>query len=591
MSTGGIFKLLTNTGIQDKLLTASDYLNVRINAITNRKKKTSKNNGLLDLEESWIPDINEIEKSHVVFINGAFKPYVTSGFEYVKVNHTGAGFGSSVTFTLPQFGDFINDCVVHVKLTGLSSINSDDRVRYVSMLGHRLFKSVEMKINSNPIDSYTSDDYNAFYEFKVPPGKKIGWKRNVGQEIPIEGVLTGDPTYDLTREYRLFGDGNQTLKQKHDSVDLWIPLLFWFKDIKNALPSVHIPFGQTNINIEMANASEIIGFANYSDSPANPSYIPPSIDMELYVNTIYLNPDIVNIFLNKFGFSLIRVHGRFNKQNLNSSGGVKLNTLKWPTETLYVCFKPASNLLLSQHWHKCSKLTLNSFKVPVVARNLKLVTNCTVNVTPAATANTLSLAIVNGPALSLVDGTYENYDLTLTGGSAGSGFISTDILQNRYTVTTSVALNSVLTVTPPWRNGIPNGDVTCALFTPQIAINNAQFYKESPNVDTIEIKAHGISIYQEMVESFYNSYLPFRFGEKMNTPEDRGWYMINFNYLPGEHQPSGHINLSRAREFYIYWKSTTISSSSQGASNLIVLSDAINFLLVKDGSAVLRYST
>ena len=588
MSTGGIFKLLANNGIQDKLLTASEYLNVRINAITKRKKNASKQaNGLLDLEESWIPDINEIEKSHVVFINGAFKPYVTSGFEYVKVAHSGVGFGTRVTFTLPQFGDFINDCVVHVKLTGLSAILPADRVRYVSMLGHRLFKNVEMKINSNPIDNYTSDDYNAFYEFKVPPGKKTGWKRNIGQEIPIEGVLTGDPTYDLNREYRWFGDGNQTLKQKHDSVDLWIPLLFWFKDIKNALPSVHIPYGQTNINIEMAPSTEIIGFANYSGTALSPIYNIPTIDMELYVNSIYLNPDIVNIFLNKFGFSLIRVHGHFSNPISNPDDSIKLNTLKWPTETLYVCFKPTSNLLLSQHWHKCARLTLNSIKVPVVARNLNLVNNCTVNAAPAATANTISITRVNGPALSLVNGTYLNYDLVLTG---GVGFLATDISQNRYTVTASLAANNILTVTPPWRNGIPNATTTCDLFTPQIAINTAQFYKETPNVSSIEIKAHGISIYQEIAESFYNSYLPFRFGEKMNTPDDRGWYMINFNYLPGEHQPSGHINLSRAREFYINYKSNgTISNASP--ANLVVLSDAINFLLVKDGTAVLRYST
>ena len=75
----------------------------------------------------------------------------------------------------------------------------------------------------------------------------------------------------------------------------------------------------------------------------------------------------------------------------------------------------------------------------------------------------------------------------------------------------------------------------------------------------------------------------------MNTPEDRGWYMINFNYLPGEHQPSGHINLSRAREFYIKYTSSFISKTNK--CDMIVLSDAINFLLVKDGTAILRYST
>jgi hypothetical protein len=75
----------------------------------------------------------------------------------------------------------------------------------------------------------------------------------------------------------------------------------------------------------------------------------------------------------------------------------------------------------------------------------------------------------------------------------------------------------------------------------------------------------------------------------MNTPEDRGWYMVNFNYLPGEHQPSGHINLSRAREFYMNYTSSYISSVNK--VNVTVLSDCINFLLVKDGTAALRYAT
>jgi hypothetical protein len=65
--------------------------------------------------------------------------------------------------------------------------------------------------------------------------------------------------------------------------------------------------------------------------------------------------------------------------------------------------------------------------------------------------------------------------------------------------------------------------------------------------------------------------------------------MINFNYLPSEHQPSGHINISKAREFYINYTSSFISKDNQ--AELIVLADAINFLLIKDGTAALRYTT
>lgn len=58
---------------------------------------------------------------------------------------------------------------------------------------------------------------------------------------------------------------------------------------------------------------------------------------------------------------------------------------------------------------------------------------------------------------------------------------------------------------------------------------------------------------------------------------------------PGTYQPSGHLNVSRAREFYFNFSSSYCDSSH--VCDLLVLAIAINFLLISDGSAVLRYST
>ena len=52
---------------------------------------------------------------------------------------------------------------------------------------------------------------------------------------------------------------------------------------------------------------------------------------------------------------------------------------------------------------------------------------------------------------------------------------------------------------------------------------------------------------------------------------------------------SSHLNVSRAREFYIGWNSCYISSTHP--AELVFCASAINFLLISDGSAVLRYST
>ncbi len=158
-----------------------------------------------------------------------------------------------------------------------------------------------------------------------------------------------------------------------------------------------------------------------------------------------------------------------------------------------------------------------------------------------------------------------------------------------YTVTAYNSATQTITVNGSWLNGAPDSTTTYTMFLCQLAINVARYYKEVPAVDTIKIEAHGVVIYRETSESFYNSYLPYRFGAKGNTPEDRGWYMVNFNFFPGEHQPSGYINLSRAREFYLKYVSTFIGTATP--VDLIVLADAINFLLIKNGGAVLRYST
>ena len=588
MSSGGIFKLIVNTGVQDKLLMATEYLNQRIALLSQKnieklQKKAGRpvDNDMLDLDSSWIPDMNVIEKSHVLFVNSSFKPFVACGFEYNKAQAKGKTmFGNDVTFTLPVYGEFINDAVVHIKLSNLTAIDSRDRVRYVSMLGHKLLTQTSFKVGANPLDTYYSEDYNNHFEFHVPPGKKTGWLRNIGQEIPTLGHITADPLVDFHREYRWFGFGNQTFKYKHDEVELWIPLIFWFQDVRNSLPNFLIPYGQTDVTIKLAEVSDIVGFADYGGGGA---YTKPTISLcEMYINNIFLMPEVNQLFVKKFGFSLIRTHGRHTAELNTSNGNILLNNLKWPTECLYVSFRPRANLALSQYWHKSSTLTRNFVKVPVVAKNGALANTGNFGVTTSTTA---VIVFGTGPAISNTASYYNNYDLTITG---GTGYISGDIEQNRYTVIAYSGGTNIVTVAG-WSGDIPDTTTQYELFTPQVAINVVQIYQENPTIDNLELKAHDISIYRKTSESFFNSYLPYRFGDTVNTPEDRGRYFLNFNFHPGNHDPSGHINISTAREFYINYESTLISNTN--IVDLLVSARSINFLLVDGGAMVLRYAT
>ena len=367
------------------------------------------------------------------------------------------------------------------------------------MLGHRIFSSVRFKIQGNLIDEYFPEECNAYYNFHVPPNKRVGWLRNMGQEMPTLGYLTADPRADESREYRWFGRGPQTFKASHDSVELWVPILFWFRDLKHAIPNSVIPFGQTRIELDISPDIDLISYSTPTTAPfstANPpgAYVSPKIEKcDLYTSHIFMMPFMHDIFLKNYGFSLIRVHRRHKKLMTLSSDRIKLNSLTWPIETMYIAFRPVANNVITQAWHSNNALVESRIAVPV----------CT---------------------------------------------------------------------------GVP----------PVLSINQVVSQIETPSVDTIELTAHGVDLFKSTAAGFYNSYLPYRFGT-INTPNDPGWFMINFNLNPGQHDPSGHFNASQARELYLGYTSSYINRAHE--TELIVLADALNFFLVKDGSAVLRFST
>jgi hypothetical protein len=106
-----------------------------------------------------------------------------------------------------------------------------------------------------------------------------------------------------------------------------------------------------------------------------------------------------------------------------------------------------------------------------------------------------------------------------------------------------------------------------------------------PTLDTINISAHSIDIYKEFPTAFFNNYTTYHYGGfNLNAPKDVGSLFIPFCLYPGTYQPSGHINISRAREFYLKFTSDFFGSGSapHGASTtaglLVVIASAINIL-------------
>jgi hypothetical protein len=247
-------------------------------------------------------------------------------------------------------------------------------------------------------------------------------------------------------------------------------------------------------------------------------------NMDMYINNIFVNPEIHDIYIRRIGFTLIRVH-RHARITINEQSGEKLiNQLKWPVEYLFVGVRPnwnvnRNNRWMWRDWHRMTKVDTGFFPDEGVRVDLFA------------------------------------KDLSSTTAQGGNPTVTQNLarLERR-------------------------------------SICKSEFAYESNTVDTLSVAAHGIVLYDYFSSLFYNSYLPFQYGGyNIRTPNDPGALMINFCLYPKTYQPSGHLNVSRAREFYIRWSSSYVSTSS--TAELLVVASTINFLLISDGSAVLRYST
>lgn len=106
---------------------------------------------------------------------------------------------------------------------------------------------------TNPLDEYGSESYMFHQKFQVAPNKMTGWKRLVGQEVPIEAYsdilsvagagssaiadledVNGDAAAgapvsasQTARRLSQIVNGAQTPKATQPALDLWIPLIFW----------------------------------------------------------------------------------------------------------------------------------------------------------------------------------------------------------------------------------------------------------------------------------------------------------------------------------------------------------------------------
>jgi hypothetical protein len=600
MATGGIFTLLTNDGKQDKLLLASDMLKRRLDAVSAEKSAA----GIADTS----PTILDIEQTHVFFMVSHYKPQVAVGFEYNKVRPTGSVVtGNEVIFSIPQFGDFFSDMAAHIIFnqviyTPTTTVAGNKLLfRYCDYPGERVFDYSRFEVNSNTLDDYDQDAYTIYRQYRLAPGKVHGYKILMGQEVPVDCFVQqyAQPGVQSSNRVKLeYYEGFQTPAAVQPALELMVPLMFpWNMDPRLAIPSVAIPYGQRFVKLTLTAASNLVEqvtpvTASTSLGALDLGVLPALTvsSMSLYINNIFVNPEIHDIFIKRIGFTLIRVH-RFHRIRVtNSTDELLLSSLKWPIEAMFVGFRPVSNYDPTttgtgdtysagkgtlQAWWRFAQTTYATTPLNGL-QSSKLDNNAVVQLTAQAAITASAGSAAAQVALYVAAAT-----VTPT--------LQAQVVVNTAAAAAATAGSSAATVfaaaNPIAVQFLAAGPASLATLPA-----TATLTRTSQTVDTLTISAHGIPLYNDFKTQFYNGYLPFTYGGyNINCPTDKGQLLVTFCLHPGTYQPSGHINISRAREFYLRYTSSVISSSNP--CNLVVLASAINFLLISDGSAVLRYTT
>ncbi len=603
--------MLANAGKQDQMLLATDVLAKRLCQI--RKLRQARG-------QDANPTVDDIARTHMVFTHSQFKPMCALTFEYSKQQSAqGANaFGADITFNINQFGEFFSDIALHVELegpststvTGIDLLPVSDRplYRWADWLGDRLVAHASFSIATNLLDDYTRDEAVMKRELFVPPWKLEAWKRCLGQESSVEGTYVqpnwvGSGVAPSEIQHRMVGavrTGLQTPKgipEVAEKVDLVIPLRFWFcSDVSQAVSSVAIPSNQRMLTVKLANMNEVCelvprGTKTWADPGVQLGSQSVQLKrVELYINNLFVSPEVHDVYLNRLGFSLVRVHRRQVSHVSSGSGEFQLNQLKWPLEWLAISTKLTKNVNPSTNeerrkalstWHRHDAATTRQYSTALSgAHRARRVVNTdgTPTLVQSITAGVVAFDGTVAAGQIVPGDTVEVRGVRFVVASVAAGVPT---LQD---TSVTVAYSNVAPLVRPHMLVVSSVNESAPVSSDVLEV-----FDSSSLLSSIALKAHNINLYHGFGSSFYNSYLPSRYGKCLNAPADKGLLFVPFCQTPGEFQPSGHINISRAREFYLEYASETISNSNPAV--ISIMASAFNFLLISDGSATLRYST
>lgn len=283
-----------------------------------------------------------------------------------------------------------------------SAITVRDYVHYADFPAHALIERVAFSITNNEFDFYTQERDNFYLLYQVCEDKKDSYYKCIGQELPIKGAsgLITNFTPDVgvypssaaqggiisARQQISVLAGYQTPKFQQPGLLCMYPNKFdHCRHVSNSLPILAITHADrqftykfrpqdkvvftsdanlrsvkttlttlTNANKEFLTAKTTVEATPFKVGSTIPSMTFSSLAM--YVNNVFIDPSIHQIYLERIGFCITRVHRTYSSNVNVSELDLTLNTFKWPLEYMFVGLRPSTNLTTNpqRNWWKFS---------------------------------------------------------------------------------------------------------------------------------------------------------------------------------------------------------------------------------------------
>ena len=462
-------------------------------------------------------------------------------------------------------------------------------------LGERLTKKTSLEVNNTIIDEYTSYSYVNYRNTELPLDKVDVYKRCVGHAKQVVGHA--DIHKMGLRRTQTYEHGPQVPSVYQRPIELFVPLLFWFKDISNSLFVATTNLLEKKVKIELESVDNLFGVK-----------LPLQIvrtfthDAKLFDDFEVSGGD--GSILLKIENQLITLANKLG--GLDQYNGVGLvNSL---TEVTSVVENPVTKFIPLSNFAAIPTLEVSLLSNIISLEQMMqevMLDKVQVNLVRIHKSQTQQLSGVNtvDVSLPLIKFCAEEFHISAY---PDENYLGPNRLENWHLQGKVINCVDVDTL---WDNP------TCIKY-------------EMPVLKNLGLTAHGVSLYnKEFSFDFYNNWTQYS-TRNLNSKNNLCAFM-NFNLIK-EHNPSSYVNLSRLRECFINCtlndqfvgskpgnecvvhqminKNGVLDFEARGRSNnsnsfvletdgyktkclLVIDVLTMNFLTIQDGQMLLRFVT